>query len=190
MSRSQAISRVTASLILTLLLTACDAYKAPNRENFTQAINSYYAEHNDCLYPSALRFPYELSAHDQPGAMAKALDALTAAGLLQRTEEKTIQVKRYSLTAYATRRVDGRFCYGHREVTSVDSFTPPATVNGRQTTQVSYRYRMMDVPGWAQSDDMRATFPALAKNTADQAQATARLILTVNGWRMPEEGGM
>jgi hypothetical protein len=71
-------------------------------------------------------------------------------------------------------------------VTSIDSFTPPAMVNGQQTTQVNYHYKMMDVPGWADSDSMRKTFPALAKSTAPDAQDHATLVLSQSGWHVPE----
>ena len=81
----------------------------------------------------------------------KGLDALADAGLLKSLEDRDIHVKRYELTTYG-KRVPPRFCYGHRVVTSIDGFTPPATVNGQQTTQVNYHYKMMDVPGWADSD--------------------------------------
>ena len=56
------------------------------------------------------------------------LDALTAAGLLKSLEDRDIHVKRYELTTFG-KRVPPRFCYGHRVVTSIDSFTPPAPVD-------------------------------------------------------------
>jgi hypothetical protein len=71
-------------------------------------------------------------------------------------------------------------------VTSIDSFTPPAPVNGQQTTQVSYHYKMRDIPGWADSDAMRKAFPVLAKTTAPDAQDQKTVVLTMNGWRVPE----
>ncbi len=186
MARSILMSRAAASCALALLLTACNAYKEPSEKNFSGAINGYYSEHNECLYPSALRFPYEVSANDQGSSTVKGLDALTDAGLLKRVEEKTIKVKRYSLTPFASTRVNGRFCYGHREVTSIDSFTPPAPVNGQQATKVTYHYKMLDVPGWAQSEQMRTAFPTLARNTTGQPQDTIQVVLTPNGWRVPE----
>jgi hypothetical protein len=171
-----------ASLVVVSLLAACNGYKAANQANFTGALNAYFSSHDDCLYPSALRFPYETST----GEKTPALDALTSAGLLERTEEKTIQVKRFSLTTYGRSRVTPRFCYGHRQVTSIDNFTAPTMVEGQQITQVHYHYKLMDLPGWADSDAMRSAFPALAKSSGDQAQDTAKLYLTPNGWRVPE----
>jgi hypothetical protein len=182
MTRPKAIRMAATSIGLILLLAACNGYKAANQANFTSALNSYYANHDECLYPSALRFPYETDTKEK----TTALDALTDAGLLERTEEKDIHVKRFSLTNYGRSRVSPRFCYGHRQVTSIDTFTPPDTVNRQQTTQVQYHYKLMDLPGWANSDKMRAAFPALAKSSGEQAQDTAKLVLTPNGWRVPE----
>jgi hypothetical protein len=182
MNRRKAIPFVATGVVLISLLVACSGYKAANQKNFSGALNTYYLNHEECLYPSALRFPYETDTKEKtPG-----LDALTGAGLLERTEEKNIHVKRFSLTNYGRTRVTPRFCYGHREVTSIDSFTPPTTVNGQQTTQVQYHYKLVDLPGWANSDQMRAAFPALAKASGDQVQDTAKLVLTPNGWRVPE----
>jgi hypothetical protein len=42
------------------------------------------------------------------------------------------------------------------------------------------------VPGWADSDQVRAAFPAFAKATSPDAQDHATLALTINGWRVPE----
>ena len=71
-------------------------------------------------------------------------------------------------------------------MTSIDSFTPPAPVDGQQTTQVSYHYKMRDIPGWADSDSMRKAFPVLAETTGPRAQDTKGVVLTMNGWRVPE----
>jgi hypothetical protein len=175
-------SATLASLWLAALLAACTGYKTADPGNLTRALNGYFAMHDDCLYKSALRFPYETSLHKRTST----LDALTHAGLLERKEELGIQIKRYSLTTYAQKQVDPRFCYGHRQVTGIDSFTPPMQENGQKVTRVTYNYKMMDVPGWAKSKEMSAAFPSLAKDTSSNAQDTAELVLMVNGWRVPE----
>jgi len=100
-------------------------------------------------------------------------------------EDRDIHVKRYELTPYGN-RVPPRFCYGHRVVTSIVSFTPPTAVNRQLTTQVDYHYKMMDVPGWSDSDQIRKTFPAFANATSGNPEDHATLVLTVNGWRIPE----
>jgi hypothetical protein len=180
------ISCTAASLTLMLGLAGCNGFKTPNEKNFTKALNYYYSHNDDCLFPSAIRFPYEAStAPGDTDRNKKGLDALTAAGLLRSLEDRDIHVKRYEMTTYGS-RVPPRFCYGHRLLTSIDSFTPPTTVNGQQTTQVTYHYKMMDVPGWADSDQIRKVFPVFAKETTGNAQDTSTLVLTINGWRVPE----
>jgi hypothetical protein len=186
MARQKWINRTGISLTLGLTLAGCSGFKAATPKNFTGALNAYYSNHDDCLFPSSLRFPYEASTIPaQKDPNMKGLDALETAGLLKSLEDRDIHVKRYELTTFG-KRVPPRFCYGHRVVTSIDSFTPPAVVNGQPTTQVSYHYKMMDVPGWADSDSMRKTFPAFAKATSPDAQDHATLALYQNGWHVPE----
>jgi hypothetical protein len=40
------------------------------------------------------------------------------------------------------------------------------------------------MPVWADTDAMRAAFPALAKSASPDAQDTAKLLLTINGWEI------
>jgi hypothetical protein len=185
MARQKWIYRAGTALTLGLVLAGCNGFKTANAKNFTRTLNFYYGNNDDCLFPSAIRFPYEASTASgdkdprQPG-----LDALAAAGLLKSLEDRDIHVKRYELTTYG-QRVPPRFCYGHRVITSIDGFTPPAAVDGQQTTKVDYHYKMMDVPGWADSDGIRKAFPVFAKATSGDAQGQTTLVLTMNGWRVP-----
>src|SRR5580704_12870606 len=139
-------TRMEASIIfagILLLATGCSSKTKPTDQNFTAGLNAYYANHNDCLFPSALRFPYEVS----PGPSAKQdkqrMDAMMNAGLMKVTEDKSIHVDVYALTA-AGERAGGRFCYGHRQVTSIDTFTPPVkNASGMLESHVTYRYTIM-----------------------------------------------
>ena len=186
MARQKWIDRTGTALALGLILTGCNGFKKPTPKNFTGALNAYFSNHDDCLFESSLRFPYEAgtSAGDKDSKI-KSLDALEGAGLLKSLEDRDIHVKRYELTTYG-KRVPPRFCYGHRVVTTIDGFTPPAVVDGQSTSQVSYHYKMMDIPGWADSDAMRKAFPALAKASSPDAQGRTAVVLTMNGWRVPE----
>ncbi len=186
MARQKWIYSTGTTFALGLMLAGCSGFKAATPKNFTGALNAYYGNHDDCLFSSSLRFPYEASTTGaEEDKNKKGLDALTAAGLLKSLEDRDIHVKRYELTTYG-KRVPPRFCYGHRVVTSIDSFTPPAMVNGQQTTQVNYHYKMMDVPGWADSD--RCARPSLPspRATAPDAQDHATLVLSQSGWHVPE----
>ena len=118
--------RLTALFGSVILLAAgCSSKTKPTNENFMAGLNAYYATHDDCLFPSALKFPYEVSPSANAKEDKKRMDALTDAGLMKREEDKSIHVDVYSLTAAGT-RAGGRFCYGHRQIVSIDSFTPPA----------------------------------------------------------------
>ncbi|AXC11651.1 hypothetical protein ACPOL_2327 [Acidisarcina polymorpha] len=165
------------------LLAGCSSFKKPNEKNFMVALNAYYSHHDECLFTNTLSFPYETARNDQSGAGAKGMDALTASDLMKRQEAKQIGVNRYTLTP-AGERAGGRFCYGHREITGVPGFTPPVVVNGLPTTTVTYRYTLHDVPVWANTDAMRAAFPALAKSVSANPEDTAKLELTINGWEL------
>jgi hypothetical protein len=178
--------RMTAliSSIVLLLAAGCSSKTKPTNENFITALNTYYATHDDCLFPSAQRFPYEVS----PGANAKEdkkrMDALTDAGLMKREEDKSIHVDVYSLTAAGT-RAGGRFCYGHRQVTSIDRFTPPAKANGFLETHVTYHYKMMDVPVWVKTEQMETAFPDMAKALSGDATGENTLANAGVGWQVP-----
>jgi hypothetical protein len=171
---------------ITIFSAGCSSNTQPTSENFIKGLNTFYANHDDCLFPSALRFPYEIG----PGSDAKEriaqMEALTEAGLVKRKEEeKSINVHVYALTPVGE-RVGGRMCYGHREVTSTDSFTPPAkAASGLLETQVTYHYKMSDVPVWAKTDKMQSAFPNMAKALSGQATDTAKLANAGAGWQIP-----
>jgi hypothetical protein len=186
MARQKWIYSTGTTFALGLMLAGCSGFKAATPKNFTGALNAYYSNHDDCLFSSSLRFPYEASTTGaEEDKNKKGLDALTAAGLLKSLEDRDIHVKRYELTTYG-KRVPPRFCYGHRVVTSIDSSTPAAAVDGMKAMQVNYHYKLMDVPGWADSDQMRKAFPDFAKATSPDAQGQTTVVLTQNGWRVPE----
>ena len=169
------------AVMLAVVLGGCTSFKDANAKNFTNALNAYYAHHDECLFTDSLHFPYEASSSDKSILGAKAMDALSASGMMDKQDGKLIGVNRYTLTP-AGERAAGNFCYGHREVTTVDSLTPPADENGVRTSTATYHYVLRDVPVWAKTDKMRSAFPALAKETEASPQDTAKLQLTINGW--------
>ena len=172
---------VVAICLLIMGLAGCSSFKDANAKNFTNALNAYYSHHDECLFSNALQFPYEGSSSDKSIYGAKAMDALTASNMMKKQDGKLIGVNRYTLTP-AGERAAGHFCYGSREVTAIDSFTPPADVDGHRVSTVTYHYVVRNVPVWAKTDAMRSAFPALAKSIAGDAQDTTKLELTINGW--------
>ncbi|HVW77691.1 MAG TPA: hypothetical protein VHB45_08765 [Alloacidobacterium sp.] len=181
--------RTKSLAILTgaaLLATGCSSKATkPTNENFMKGLNAYYANRSDCLFPNALSFPYEVS----PGPHAKAdkqrMDALTDAGLLKHSNDLNASINFYALTP-AGERAGGRFCYGHREVTSIDSFTPPEKVNGMLQTHVTYHYKMMEVPVWARTDQMLKAFPDMANALSGNATGENTLANAGVGWQVPD----
>src|ERR1700756_5573454 len=121
-----------------LLIAGCWTDTKPTNAKLEKGLNAYFETHNECLFPTPIKFPYEVS----PGANAKEeaqrMNALTKAGLLERQSGAAIHVERYTLTPLGERQ-KGRFCYGHRQVASIDEFTPPVKQNGFLETRVKYR---------------------------------------------------
>jgi hypothetical protein len=168
------------SLVLMLTCGGCNSKTKPTPENFTAALNTWFGEHPDCLL-SNTRFPYETS----DPAEVKQLTSLVTAQLLEVHQESGIHVSRFTVSTAGTRYAP-RFCYGHRTVSSIDSSTPPATVNGFPQTQVTYHYTMQDVPIWAKTPEVQSAYPKLATALSGQASDHASLAQTMAGWQVPE----
>jgi len=171
--------------IVLLLGSGCSNENKPTSENFTRVLNAYYQDHNDCLFPHGHKFPYEVAPGNDAKEDKKEMDSLTDAGMLTRLEDRDMHVDRYSLNA-AGNRFAPRFCYGHREVTGIESFTPPAPQNGFTETTVTYQYTMMDVPMWANTDGVKAAFPLVAKSLGATPTDQATLATVGAGWQVPQ----
>jgi hypothetical protein len=181
-----ALSRTGRSLIgcgifMTLVSTGCHSKTSATPENFIQALNAHLLDKPECLMPDAPRFPFETS----DPLKTKQLNTLVKSQLLTVQEEMSIKVSRYTPTTIGA-RVAPRFCYGHREVTSIDSFTPPAVTNGFPETHVVYHYELKDVPVWAKSDDVQKAYPEMAKAVSGPQTDQATLARTMAGWQVPE----
>ena len=158
----------------------CNTKTKPTPENFISTLNAFFQEHPDCLLVDT-RFPYETS----DPAKTKQLNTLVKSQLLEVSVEAAIHASRYTVTTTGARYAP-RFCFGHRVVTSIDSQTPLTVVNGFRQTQVTYHYKMEDVPVWAKSDDVLAAFPKLATALSGQASDNATLAQTIAGWQVPD----
>jgi len=81
----------------------------------------------------------------------------------------------------------GNFCYGHREVTTIDSYTPADNPDATQYS-VNYHYNVPNLPGWAATAEMQTGFPKIAADAAGQA-AVANLVKSSNGWQVTSLAG-
>jgi hypothetical protein len=179
--------RIAVAALVLLALSGCLARKRkPSNENFRRAINAYfYTGHDECLLPTAIKFPNEVKVAEKQEM--RQMDALAKAGLLTRLEDGAFQLVRYSLTPMGT-RATSRFCFGHRDVTSIDSYTPPRQVEGRQASDVTYRYRLVDSPQWADDDGLKKVFPKLAAETAASPVGKTTVMTAYDRWEVPDYG--
>jgi hypothetical protein len=100
-----------------------------------------------------------------------------------RTSEGGDTINRYVLTAAGSRTEGkGRFCYGRRQVTSVEKFTAPVDYQGMPLTKVEYHFVLKNPPSWAKQDEVRNAFPMVAKSTSEEPVDEATLLLTHDGW--------
>ncbi len=189
-------STFCAALIFTM--AGChENNKEPDTSSFKAALNDHYRIQSVCVWSDPVKFPVQADASND--SQTKGYDALTDAGLLTRKaeEKKRFLIGSKQVTDYdvsdkgrtqwkpdTSQPGYGNFCYGHRQVTSIDSFTPLTKVNGVSMTTVSYHYEMTDVPDWAQSAETKTAFPNVQTALAGPQPATAKLIQTQNGWQV------
>lgn len=164
-----------------LLASGCHSKSDPSPANFIAGLNKHFAEHPDCLFTPAPRFPYETSDPTE----IKQMNALVNSKLMTVEKETSIHVSRYTPTDIGA-RYTSRFCYGHRLVTAIDSFTPPAQANGFPESTVTYRYTMQEVPVWAKSEEVKAAFPKLSSALSGESTGKATLAGTMVGWQVPD----
>ena len=181
----QSIGRSTAmtiaSLCILVIAIGCAPSKsAPTPENFTEAINAYFVDHHECLFNN-IRFPYETTDKTE----TRQLDALFKLNLLYKSEEVAIHSSRYTVSP-AGQRYAPRFCYGSRHVTSIESSTPLAIVNGFKQTTVVYRYTIDEVAVWAKAPEILAAFPQMAQAINTTSTGKINLDQTTSSWQVPD----
>jgi hypothetical protein len=187
----------TVTLIAGMLLAAGCNKQSESKQNYDSAINDYYKAHPSCLWSEPKKFPVQATTSDD--AKTQGYDALTDAGLLSRTtgEKKVMivaskQVNNYDLsdkgrsswTADQSQPGYGNFCFGHRDVTSIDSATLGTDSSGNKTAQVNYHYKLTDVAGWANSQEIKTAFPGVGTSLAEPRSDTASLMLTGDHWQV------
>jgi hypothetical protein len=192
---TKALTLFCLPLSLGLLLAAGCNTAANNDMNYKTAINDYYKSSPACVWSQPKKFPAQEATSDD--AKTAGYDALTQAGLLNRTtaEKKVFivaskQVNNYDLsdkgrstwTPDSSQPGYGNFCYGTREVTSIDNSTPGATSGGAKTVSVNYHYKISNVPDWANSQEMKTAFPDMSTALQSSLAATATLVQNGDHW--------
>jgi hypothetical protein len=198
MKLSTALSSLT--LCASLLIASGCSKKTDSKMNYETAINDYYKAHPACIWSQAKKFPVQAATSDD--AKTQGYDALTDAGLLTRTtgEKKVLiiaskQVNNYDVsdkgrsawTPDSTQPGYGNFCYGHRDVSSIDNFTTGADSSGNKTAQVNYHYNIGDAAAWANTQEMKTAFPDLATTLSGPQADTASLVMTDGHWQLVKQ---
>jgi len=173
-------------------VTGCHSNTVDNGA-FKSALNNYYSGRQECLWSTPIKFPVQADTSNED--QTKGFDALTGAGLLQRTPgEKSRfligskQVNNYDLsdkgrsnwTADTSQPGYGNFCFSAPQVTSIDSYSP----SDSDATQYSVIYHYsVGLPGWANNAEIKTAFPRVANFSGGEA-ATAALTKSSNGWQV------
>lgn len=166
-----------------LLAAGCSNSLKPTNAKLEKGLNLYFADHNECLFPKGIRFPYEVSPGKGARAEEKRMDAMKDAGLLKELKDLSLHVERYTLTPLGERAAP-RFCYGHRVVMSVDSFTPPLKQGNVMETTVTFHSTMTEVPLWVKTNAMKAAFPEMAQAISGPQPGQMVMGTAGVGWRV------
>jgi hypothetical protein len=195
-------------LAVALLLGGCNSPNKPNADNFMKAINQYLAKNGPACTFFAQAFPIDVLASelkDQSGTAAQ-MAAFEKAGLVRGSDTTAVihgmmgalgpsaprPVRRYDLTDTGrkyfqvkpgTLGQSSAFCYGQEEVDSIVKWDEPTTQNETSVTEVTYTYKLQQLPDWVKQPDVKQVFPAI-KSTVEEA-GTNQVIevhLTSNGW--------
>jgi hypothetical protein len=176
-------SKIIAFFCVGLLAAGCSNSLKPTNASLEKGLNLYFADHNECLFPEGIRFPYEVSPSKNAKAEEKKMDAMKEAGLLKELKDLTLHVERYSLTPLGERAAP-RFCYGHRVVMSIDSFTPPVKQGNVMETTVTFHSTMTEVPLWVKTNAMKAAFPEMAQAISGPTPGQMVMGTAGVGWRV------
>ena len=180
--------------VLTILTTGCSKTDTTDL-NYKTAINNHYKASPTCIWSESKKFPVQAATSDD--SKTEGYDALTQEGLLTRTtaEKKVFivaskQVNNYDLsdkgrtswTPDSSQPGYGNFCYGNREVTSIDNSTLGTNGAGAKTVDVSYHYKIADVAAWASSQQMKTAYPSIDAALGSNPSDRATLVMTGDHW--------
>lgn len=201
--------RKIVPLALLSALAGCSGNEQPNKATFQAAAQAYLdTQYPHCFVISA--FPTQTMDFDVHGTN-KALHALAQVGVVSEKEISRTEVPArlwqpartdiyyaYELTeegrkyykANVGRQRDGEavggLCFGKAQVTAVERFSEPTRSNGKQMAQVTYAYKVVELPQWAKQQNVRTSITDLDQAVASAERplkATDAMVLTDTGWK-------
>jgi hypothetical protein len=180
--------------LVALMSTGCNNGSDTDM-SYKAAINDHFKAFPVCIWSQPKKFPVQAATSDD--AKTEGYDALTQEGLLTRTtiEKKVLivaskQVNNYDLsdkgrtswTPDSSQPGYGNFCYGKREVTSIDNSTVGTNGAGVKTVAVAYHYQIANVAGWANSAEMKTAYPGIASSLGSNPTDSTTLVMTGDHW--------
>ena len=180
--------------VFALVITGCN--NGSNTDiSYKTAINDHFKAFPVCIWSQPKKFPVQAATTDD--SKTEGYDALTQEGLLTRTtaEKKVLiiaskQVNNYDLsekgrtswTPDSSQPGYGNFCYGNREVTSIDNSTLGTNGAGAKTVDITYHYQIANVPTWATSQEMKTAYPNVATALSSSPSDNVTLVMTGDRW--------
>ena len=70
----------------------------------------------------------------------------------------------------------------------IPNHTPLRVVDNRKASDVTYHYRIVDAPVWAQDEGLKKQFPELARKTSANAEGKTTVMSAYEGWEVPDYG--
>lgn len=197
------MDRKIVPLALLATLLGCSDDQQATEAGLRKAAQAWL----DTQYPRCFvvgNFPAHTRDFDVDGSN-QALRALARAGVVSEKETRRTEIPErlwqpartdiyyaYELTErgrpyYKADALNGQggLCFGKAQVTAIEGFTPPQEQGGQQRTQLTYRYRVSDLPAWAQDPALGADIKGLAQaaaSTTQPIQDTRRMVLSKRGW--------
>lgn len=197
-----------AALCIGLLVAAGCSSNKPSKADLSSAVDNYYSANPECIFSSPVQLPAKIDNSNQQ--QLDQYSALTQAGLLTKTEAKAPEKPtrhtrrsrhaaktptappattfalsdngRFSWTTDETEPGFGNFCYGHRQVTSIDSMATTKH-NGMEMAVASYHYSLAGVPSWAKTSEVQSAFPEVQKALAGPMPDSGNFTKETTGWK-------
>ncbi|WP_295482038.1 hypothetical protein [uncultured Pseudomonas sp.] len=194
--------------ILTTALVGCSDPKKASEENFEKAAQAWLDKaYPECLITST--FPMNTQEFDVYGTN-KTLNALAEVGVLTAVEtsrkdypenifqKARTEIKyRYELTDEgrkylkddARTKPDGTvipgLCIGRAKVDKIEQFSEPGDMMGHRISEVTYTYKVDDLPKWASTPalmDVNSDVKRMVASQGKPIREKRAFVLTNNGW--------
>jgi hypothetical protein len=178
------------------LTAGCNTQTA-NNANLQKGLDHYLSHIEPCLGFTARSFPMttpgnsprrDLEALSDVGLVSKSL--LTANNMEQIQYDITPKGRASTFPGKSLHMAEPNvFCFGLIAVDQITDFTEPAEADGMHVTRVTYTRKLTHQPSWASDPSIQLAFPNFRPEGYAAHPQTTGMVLTSQGWRVPEDEG-